>query len=100
NGKPINEARRKGDEKGEGGIHASRNGATGQQPPPPDWPGHPPQSGQEATPWNSCTLIQYAEAKRLPVDFLRRLGLSDMSYLSLPAVRMPHLGVDGAEIGV
>jgi len=49
-----------------------------------------------ATP-QGCTLAQYAEAKRLPVDFLRQLGLSDTQYLRTLAVRIPYLLEDGTE---
>jgi hypothetical protein len=44
-----------------------------------------------------CTLIQFAEAKQLPVDFLRGLGLQDMSYLGQPADRIPYFMPDGSE---
>jgi hypothetical protein len=44
-----------------------------------------------------CTLAAYAEAKGLPVEFLRGIGLSDMSYLSQPAIRVPYLLSDGTE---
>ena len=59
-----------------------------------------------ATPSNSpatvqplgLTLAQYATAKRLPVDFLEQLGLTDHKYQSVPAVRIPYRGVDGREL--
>jgi hypothetical protein len=44
-----------------------------------------------------CTLRNYAEAKRLPVAFLRGLGMSDISYLGSPAVRIPYLDAAGSE---
>jgi hypothetical protein len=44
-----------------------------------------------------CTLEQYAHAKRLPVDFLRQLGLANVSYMQVPAVRIPYPNSDGAE---
>lgn len=47
-----------------------------------------------------CTLEAYAEAKRLPVDFLRSLGLSDAKYADAPAVRMPYVDSDGHEQAV
>ncbi|MBI4507216.1 MAG: hypothetical protein HY691_16925 [Chloroflexi bacterium] len=47
-----------------------------------------------------CTLALYAGEKRLPLDFLRALGLSDMSYLGAPAVRIPYFGPDGTEVAV
>jgi hypothetical protein len=45
----------------------------------------------------SCTLEGYAEAKRLPVGFLRRLGLSQIAYAGRPAVRVPYFGESGEE---
>jgi hypothetical protein len=41
------------------------------------------------------TLAQYAEAKRVPHAFLQSLGLSDITYLGAPAVRIPYLRKDG-----
>jgi hypothetical protein len=46
---------------------------------------------------HACTLEAYAEAKKLPVEFLARLGLSDTSYVGKPAVRILYLGEDGSE---
>lgn len=47
-----------------------------------------------------CTLDQYAEAKGLPVEFLRMLGLSEITYMGNPAVRMPYLDAAGTELCV
>ena len=47
-----------------------------------------------------CTLDAYAEKTKLPVGFLRKLNLSDMSYMGTPAVRIPYLKEDGGEGGV
>jgi hypothetical protein len=44
-----------------------------------------------------CTLENYGEAKRLPVEFLRGLGMSDISYLGSPAIRIPYLDAAGSE---
>lgn len=44
-----------------------------------------------------CTLAEYAEAKKLPIDFLRILGLSDILYKGKPAVRMAYRRRDGTE---
>src|SRR6266487_2916084 len=44
-----------------------------------------------------CSLAAYAEAKRLPIDFLKSLGLSDVTYLNAPAIRIPYFGLDGTE---
>jgi hypothetical protein len=53
-----------------------------------------------ATVQPGCTLAQYAEAKGLPVGFLRDQGLSDVHYMSKPAVRIPYRDCDGNEIAV
>ena len=44
-----------------------------------------------------CTLADYAEAKHLRVDSLRKLGITEMYYQSQPAVRIPYYGADGKE---
>ncbi len=44
-----------------------------------------------------CTLAGYAEAKRLPLDFLRSLGLAEIRYFGQPAVRIPYPTTDGKE---
>jgi urease gamma subunit len=54
-------------------------------------------SDESATPRQPCTLEAYADAKRLPVEFLRELGLSTVSYMGTKAVRMPYLAEDGSE---
>jgi len=55
----------------------------------------PAQPGAMAQP--PCTLEAYAGAKELPVEFLRELGLSTVSYMGTKAVRMPYLTEDGRE---
>jgi hypothetical protein len=47
-----------------------------------------------------CTLTEYAAAKKLDVDFLRSVGLSEITYLNAPAVHIPYFGIDGEEIAV
>jgi hypothetical protein len=49
---------------------------------------------------HACTLEAYAEAKKLPVEFLARIGLSDTSYIGKPAVRILYLKEDGSESAV
>jgi hypothetical protein len=44
-----------------------------------------------------CTLASYADAKRLPRSFLEGIGLSEVSYASRPAVRMPYRRPDGTD---
>jgi hypothetical protein len=47
---------------------------------------------------SGLTLAQYAEAKALDVERLRAFGLSDVSYLGRPAVRMAYPDANGQEI--
>lgn len=47
-----------------------------------------------------CNLKTYAQAKGLPIEYLRKLGLSDRKYQGKDAVRIPYSGVDGQEIAV
>jgi hypothetical protein len=47
-----------------------------------------------------CNLESYAQAKRLPEEYLRKLGLSDREYQSKPAVRIPYLAENGEETAV
>ena len=51
-------------------------------------------------PPRGCTLAEYAEAKRLPLEFLQGLGLRDMPQSGRAAVRIPYLGVSGEEVAV
>lgn len=66
----------------------------------------PHQSRQDGmAPSQQCTtatvtLTEYAAAKKLPVDFLRSLGLSDISYQGQPAIRIPYFDHGGGEIAV
>ena len=47
-----------------------------------------------------CNLENYAEAKGLPIEYLRKLGLRDQKYQGQPAVRISYRSVDGAEEAV
>ena len=49
---------------------------------------------------SGLTVAEYAAAKRLPVDFLRGLGLSDFRYLGRPSVRISYRNLDGSELAV
>ncbi len=44
------------------------------------------------------TLAAYAAAKQLPLDRLRTFGLSDVSYLGRPAVKLSYPDEDGTEV--
>lgn len=46
------------------------------------------------------TLAALADAKRLPVDFLKALGITDFKYQGRPFVKIPYYGVDGGEIAM
>jgi hypothetical protein len=70
--------------RGEGGP-APGDGATGATAQPPS---------------EGCTLAQYAQAKRLPLDWLRTLGLQDLVYLNRPAIRIPYRDADSQEAAV
>jgi hypothetical protein len=44
------------------------------------------------------TLKEYANAKGLPIDFLKNVGLEDIDWWGEPAVRIPYGGFDGVEV--
>ncbi len=44
------------------------------------------------------TLTQYAEAKKLPIEFLQKLGLKDTIYNKRSALRIPYCNVEGDEV--
>lgn len=47
-----------------------------------------------------CTLEAYAHAKRLPVDFLQALGVTEITYSGAAALRMPYFDESGNETAV
>jgi putative DNA primase/helicase len=47
---------------------------------------------------HGCTLKEYASEKRIPIEFLHGLGLSDVFYMGAPAIRIPYVGADGTEL--
>jgi hypothetical protein len=49
---------------------------------------------------HGCTLKEYSEVKKLPIDFLRGLGLRDVTYLEKFAVRIPYPDEVGQEMAV
>ncbi len=57
-------------------------------------------SAATVQPQAGCTLASYAAAKRLPLEFLKRLGLSDCQLQSRAAVRIPYLDNLGQEAAV
>ncbi len=46
------------------------------------------------------TLCEMADAKKLPVDFIRGLGVTDEIYLGFPALRISYFDENGVERGV
>ena len=44
-----------------------------------------------------CTLAAYAEAKRLPLEFLVSHGLRDFTYMRAPAISIPYFAADGGD---
>ena len=58
------------------------------------------QADQEGECARACTLEAYAEAKGLPVDFLRSLGLTEAKYTDAPAVRIPYVDSERHEQAV
>jgi hypothetical protein len=59
----------------------------------------PKQNGAEEQ-RAGLTLEQYAAAKRLPVQFLRSLGITEFTYEGGPALRVPYRGTAGEELAV
>lgn len=49
-------------------------------------------------PATGLTLAQYAEAKKLPVKFLKSLGLQEFSLNGVPAVKIPYRDSKGEEV--
>jgi hypothetical protein len=49
---------------------------------------------------SGLTLDAYADAKRLPVGFLKGLGLADGRWARRAAVFMPYRGADGKHLGI
>lgn len=43
---------------------------------------------------SGLTLAQYSEGKALPIDFLKDLAISKISYLGAPAVRIPYMDIN------
>ncbi|HLK60727.1 MAG TPA: hypothetical protein VKU00_29460, partial [Chthonomonadaceae bacterium] len=82
------------------GKRTSRNGQSGSRTRGEGGSHSPPATPATAQHLNGCTLERYADSKRLPTRFLRDLGLSDMSYMGSPTLRIPYRGPDGTEAAV
>ncbi len=57
-------------------------------------------SAATVQPQADCTLAHYAAAKKLPLEFLERLGLSNCDLYGRTAVRIPYLDEQGREAAV
>lgn len=57
-------------------------------------------SASAAEPQPGLTLGQYAAAKGLPVEFLERCGLTEITHERRTAVRLPYLGESGELLAV
>jgi DNA-binding transcriptional ArsR family regulator len=49
---------------------------------------------------HGCTLEGYSKEKKLPAEFLRGLGLRDVTYMDKPAVRIPYPDEEGQVVAV
>ena len=56
------------------------------------------QKGLTASLSTGVNLTTLAEAKRLPLDFLKSLGIGDIKYNGQAAVRIPYYSEDGQEL--
>jgi len=68
------------------------NGATGLRSPTPMMSSAPNGTG--------LTFDQYVAAKNIPADFLRAVGLTEINYDRMPALRIPYRGIAGEEQAV
>lgn len=59
-----------------------------------------PKPRATVQPTSGCTLDAYSSAKKLPLDFLKRLGLSEITYMGSKAVRIPYLDEAGHETAI
>jgi len=68
----------------------------------PETSGVRPRGAQARTRGHTpdCTLRGYAETKRLPEDYLRRLGIREQPYQGGVALRIPYLDEGGEEAAV
>jgi hypothetical protein len=57
----------------------------------------PPEHRCNGATASGCRIADYAEAKCLPIPFLRSLGVTEVSYQGAPAIRIPYFAADGRE---
>jgi len=58
--------------------------------------GMPAEERRNGAAHAGCRLAEYAEAKQLPLEFLRVNGLGEISYQGSPAIRIPYFASDGS----
>jgi hypothetical protein len=58
------------------------------------------RASDDARSEHGCTLEDYSKEKKLPADFLRGLGLRNVTYMDKPAVRIPYPDGEGQEVAV
>jgi hypothetical protein len=58
------------------------------------------RASEDARSEHGCTLKGYSNEKKVPEEFLRGLGLRDVTYLEKPAVRIPYPDEEGQEVAV
>ncbi|MFX0135570.1 MAG: CHC2 zinc finger domain-containing protein, partial [Candidatus Hodarchaeota archaeon] len=47
-----------------------------------------------------CNLDNYARKKRLPIEFLKQIGLQDIYYFDKSAIRIPYSGIDNQLVSI
>lgn len=63
--------------------------------------GERPPTDNRSTPQQvGLNLTDYAAAKRLPVEFLKSIGISDFHYMGHPALRVPYLDKQASEAAI
>lgn len=60
----------------------------------------PPRSAASVHRSRGCTLEDYAEAKKIPLENLRGFDLAQIHYGDGPAVRIGYLDAEGSEVAV
>jgi len=58
------------------------------------------QSDADEQSASGLTLEEYARARGLPVNFLKSVGVSQITYDGEPALRIPYWGAGGEELAV
>ena len=83
-------------------ARAARRGGQQKRNRPPRTGEHTPlrETANAQSESEGCTLAQYAAVKRLPIAFLRRLGLGDCRFGGRAALRLAYLDERGAEVAV